>query len=114
MHRAYGAAWSPDGRQIAFTRTRGPEGVPNQVNVMNADGSGQRRLARSGAAPRWSPDGRRIAFLGRYDLDFVHPGYRGYRDVYIMNADGSGQRRLTRTPRGIHVARFAWSPGANS
>jgi WD40-like Beta Propeller Repeat len=31
---------------------------------MNADGSGQRKLASSGAAPSWSPDSRRVAFIG--------------------------------------------------
>jgi WD40-like Beta Propeller Repeat len=31
---------------------------------MNADGSGQRKLASSGAAPSWSPDSRRVVFIG--------------------------------------------------
>ncbi len=64
---------------------------------MNADGSGQRRLAY-GAQPLWSPDGQRIAF--------VRSG-RLVGGLYVMNADGSGQRRLARNARGG----AAWSPG---
>jgi Tol biopolymer transport system component len=67
-------AWSPDGRRIAFRRF--------DLFVVNADGSGLRRLARNGSAPAWSPDGRTIAFLHN-------------REVYIVKADGSDERRLT-------------------
>ena len=56
---------------------------------MNADGSGQRRLARNVALMVWSPDGRKIA----YSSAIGHPG----RDIYVMNADGSGVRNLTRS-----------------
>jgi dipeptidyl aminopeptidase/acylaminoacyl peptidase len=47
-------SWSPDGSQIAFYRR--PEGRGNEfgeVWVMNAEGSGQRRVAL-GANPEWS------------------------------------------------------------
>lgn len=50
--------FSPDGRRIVFLRKE------SQLWVMNADGSGQRKLASSGAAPSWSPDSRRVAFIG--------------------------------------------------
>ena len=54
--------WSPDGRRIAFTSRPDDN---SEIYVVNADGSGQRRLTRNAAGdfgPTWSPDGRKIAF----------------------------------------------------
>ena len=58
-------AWSPDGKQIAFVSAR--EGTPH-VYVMDADGTGTRRLTDSDQEddhPTWSSDGTRIAFRGK-------------------------------------------------
>src|SRR4029077_21095245 len=61
--------WSPDGRRIASARRvplrAGGAGGQFEIFVMNADGSGQRSLARNssrGFHPVWSPDGRKIVF----------------------------------------------------
>ena len=54
-------AWSPDGKQIAFTRWGGQSGVL----VMNADGSNERALVggmNQPLSPQFSPDGKRIVF----------------------------------------------------
>ena len=91
--------WSPDGRRIAFTSRRDGN---SEVYVVNADGSGQRRLTRNFAGdfgPTWSPDGQKIAFERRGDAQ------SSVGALYVVNADGSGQRRLTR--RGSDPA---WSP----
>ena len=76
-----------------------------EVYVMNADGSGKRRLTRNRErdfALAWSPDGRKIAFHSAHDGNF---------EVYVVNADGSGQRRLTRNAASDGGP--AWSPARN-
>ena len=74
------------------------------IYVMNADGSGIRKLthnALGNAEPAWSPDGRKIAFGSRSTRN-------GNRDIYVMNADGSGRRNLTRNA--AWDSRPSWSP----
>jgi len=104
------AVWSPDGRRIAFaakpdwcrTGPRPCYASHSDIYVMNADGSGTRKLthnARNNAEPAWSPDGRKIAFRSTRN---------GNRDIYVMNADGSGKRNLTRHP--ARDGSPSWSP----
>jgi TolB protein len=96
LSRNLSPSWSPDGRKVVFSTPRDGNW---DVLVVNADGSGQRRLTRDPARdglPAWSPDGRLIAFVRDRN---------GNDRVYVMNADGSGQRMLAR--RG---GSFAWSP----
>ena len=96
-------SWSPDGKQIAFSsKRRGDRDF--EVYVMNANGSGQKRLTRSRGhdfSPAWSPNGKQIAYVSKR---------RGDRDlqIYVMNANGSGQTRLTRL-RG-NEGHPTWSP----
>ena len=55
-------AWSPDGTQIAFASFR--DGAPH-IFVMNADGTGTRRLTQTNRRdrhPSWSADGTQIIF----------------------------------------------------
>ncbi len=91
--------------RIAFARNTGPmSGDPTELVVMNADGSGQKRLARITfffglLPPAWSPDGRRLAFV------VFHGPNAG---IHVVNADGSGQRRLTHTSG--QVVFPVWSP----
>jgi TolB protein len=100
--------WSPDGRRIVFVSaqdsTPGAPARRPEVFVMNADGSGMRRLHESAgpaAHPRWSPDGQHITFE-RYDTDVQR-----FRP-YIMNSDGTGVRLLSAAP-GENFS-LEWSP----
>jgi Tol biopolymer transport system component len=73
-----------------------------EIYVMNADGSGQRRLTTSPGVddqPVWSPDRTKIAFRSFRN---------GLSDIYVMNADGSDPRRLTVDPSRAAVP--DWSP----
>ncbi|HEX4932732.1 MAG TPA: hypothetical protein VFV33_06090, partial [Gemmatimonadaceae bacterium] len=60
--------------------------------LINADGTGLRRLTTDPANDRypvWSPQGDRLAFASDRD---------GNDEIYVMNLDGTGLRRLTTSP----------------
>jgi TolB protein len=79
-------SFSPDGRRIVFTSRRDRD---YEIYVMDADGSGQRRLTYSRGIDTnavFSPDGRRIAFTSNRD---------GNYEIYVIDADGGGVRRVT-------------------
>jgi Tol biopolymer transport system component len=64
--------------------------------VMNADGSGKRRLTDNGAAnfgPYFYPDGSRVIFSS----NLGDPAGREF-DLYAVGVDGSGLERITWTP----------------
>jgi hypothetical protein len=75
--------------QIAFISEPPHGGYCGVVYVMNADGSGQRRLVNSAEScggelgRAWSPDGQKIAFAAWSDQG---------TDMYVMNATGVGSR----------------------
>jgi TolB protein len=60
--------WSPDGTQISFTSTRA--GNNYDIYVMNADGTGVRRLTDHPAQEQdssWAPDGKSLFFTAERD-----------------------------------------------
>ena len=87
----FNPAFSPDGKQIAFSSDR--DGYrESEIYVMQADGSNVRRLTHSpgwDGSPAWSLDGKWIYFYSQRD---AAPG------IYRMKADGSGQTRIIAGP----------------
>lgn len=101
-------AYSPDGKKIVFCSLRSAypqkrlsaearkhlEADPayfGEIYIMNADGSGQRRLTHTpgyDGGPFFSPDGKRIVWR-RFDEKGT------ISDVYTMKLDGSDVERLT-------------------
>ncbi len=98
-------AWSPDGRWIAFVRTRSI-GYRSDVFVIRADGTGLRQVTtwRRGevAQPDWSPDSAWIAYT------HLRWGHDESRAVYAVRRDGSDQHLVLDTP-GVDDSP-AWSP----
>jgi TolB protein len=93
-------AWSPDGKQIAFTSDHNRV---QQLYVMDADGRNVRPLAQQANVtdrlPAWSPDGKKIAF--RRELGNAW-------QIHVMDADGSNLVNLSNN-RG-RDSDPAWSP----
>jgi dipeptidyl aminopeptidase/acylaminoacyl peptidase len=94
-------SWSPDGGQIAYTEVQKCApcsiGITFTLNIMNADGSGLRKLtdAADSFSVAWSPDGKTIVFS--------EAGTAGLQSIRL---DGSGLRQLTTGPDSYP----AWSP----
>jgi Tol biopolymer transport system component len=83
------AAWSPDGRWIAFVHASGSGGDLKQVIYVMRPGGGNLRVLTDvglNANPSWSPDGSQIVFASNRD---------GNWELYIVNSDGSGVVRFT-------------------
>jgi Tol biopolymer transport system component len=125
--RASDAVYSPDGSRLALLRIHTRAHVHDAVGesaevgveattdlfVMNADGSGSRRLTDTPTKfelwPTWDPSGQRLAYTqfgGGSEADFL-----GLSDALMeINADGSCPTRVLSYP---HVALYgaAWQPG---
>lgn len=89
-------AWSPDGKQLAYTGYGG-------LVVLNIDGTGQTFIGFSGMFPvlvsrelRWSPDGIHIVTGFAYRADI---------GLQLVRADGTGKKYIASESS----SRFEWS-----
>jgi TolB protein len=86
----YSAAFSPDGKKLAFCSTMSEEGNA-EIYVLDLESMKTKRLTFNSAtetAPSWSPTGREIAFT----TDRLGSGSP---QIYIMDAEGSNVRKAS-------------------
>ena len=79
--------FSPDGRRVAFSSTRGSKS--SQIWVCDADGAGCAQITTFKAAcgtPRWSPDSQRLAF---------DAGETGQSEIFVVDVATGVWRRFT-------------------
>ena len=103
--------WSPNGKQIALTRTTacGDDCQTDELYVVNGDGSNVHlipTLTPTIESPAWSPDGRWIAFSMSSDA--------GNGEVLVaiweLHPDGSGLRQVSHPVAGQsedHAVQFS-------
>jgi TolB protein len=94
-------AWSPDGKQIAFTSTRDGN---QEIYTLDADGQNLKRVTQDpglDAHPTWTPDGKQLLFAtnrwGDFEIAAVDPlgervdrltHQRGLDDYPVCAPDG--------------------------
>jgi dipeptidyl aminopeptidase/acylaminoacyl peptidase len=95
-----GAAWSPDGRRLAFSARRdGDEAA--QVYVLEMSGGEAQRvtsLTAGARSPHWSPDGRTLLFVSD-----VYPGARDEAANKAAAADRKARKWNARVYDGFPV-----------
>jgi dipeptidyl aminopeptidase/acylaminoacyl peptidase len=97
-----GAAWSPDGKSIAFISNMSGR---NNLWVIPAEGGFPMQLTVSDqrqASPAWSPDGKWIAYQSDYDGDEQW-------DIFLVSPKTGRVVNLTQT-REIAESNPRWSP----
>ncbi len=100
--------WSPDGRELAFTRNLLPPSggsAATALYVSSPDGTNVRQLARLDASgllfPRWSPDGSRIAVVGARG--------RVVQAVYVFDVKNGGYKLLSSPDKAGEVSSVVWT-----
>ena len=110
--------WSPDGKRIAFVRTRAygpdPDGAEDIEVIEPRDGAAAVRLARPYApnvqSLTWSPDGNLVGFL-----QGLEPKYNAYiQDRLAVVPAGGGPVRALSDSLDRAVASYAFSADSKS
>ena len=106
--------WSPDGTKIAFSR-RDPTICRDAIWVMNADGTGARRVSsplggcggnanrvHQDSEPSWSSDGKSIVFVRRVQIfeqcpapgGGTYPSYQTSAELVTVGVVSGGETRI--------------------
>src|ERR1051326_7385018 len=116
-------AWSPDSRKLVFFSTAGEKDEQRQLWMVNADGSGAKKITSLkgyAARPRWCRDGMQIAFLyiegagGGGPLvatenatGVIDTAFHNQR-IAVIDATGGKLRQVS--PADLHIYDSDWSP----
>jgi serine/threonine-protein kinase len=96
-------AWSPDGREIAFSSNRDGD---FELYIIRVDGTNLRQITFNEVddyAPRWSPDGRALVY---------HVQEASNSDIYAIDSQGRQTRQIT-SSAGLDLWPD-WSPDGRS
>jgi Tol biopolymer transport system component len=111
--------WSPDGRQITFSRSRlsaSGEVVGAALFIRDLDSGNERQLtswSSFAAFADWGPDGRRIAF-DTYTLEDF-PQTPEASNIFIILCDGTGLTPLTKFSVGVmRGTQPRWTPDGSA
>lgn len=90
--------WSPNGKQVLYSRANEDGGCAEALFVINADGTNRKRIPVPCGAylPDWFPSGTRVLFTA---------GYTKRSWVIAANVDGTARKRLI--PSGAFAS---WRP----
>ncbi len=103
------AAYSPDGKSVAFASNRHVSSADDagdlDIYSIHIDGSGLTRLTSDTALaryPSFSPDGKRLFFVSTRDRQRAFES-----EIWVMAATGGEQKRVTRDERPQNSQPFA-------
>ena len=108
-------AWSPDSKEIAFTRNPDPAvavSTNNEVYTVNLGGGEPRKISESAGndgQPLYSPDGKYLAYL-----QMKRPGFEADQRQIVLCERSSGKRLNISERHDFSVNDFLWSPDSRS